>query len=68
MASSAPTSVVRYGYCFLPVSRREFESPNGEVMVRCRACMPGAINRTGVCADEWPLQIWVRCHADVAPL
>jgi hypothetical protein len=49
VASAAPTSVVEYGHGFLPVSRRESESPNGEIIVQCKVCMePGEISRACV--------------------
>ena len=49
MASAAPTSVVGLRPGFFPVSRRESESPNGEIIVQCKVCMePEEVSRAGV--------------------
>jgi hypothetical protein len=49
VASAAPTSVVGYGHGFPPVSRRESEFPNGEIIVQRKVGMePGEISRAGV--------------------
>jgi hypothetical protein len=49
VASAAPPSVVEYGHGFLPVSRRESEAPNGEIIVQYKVCTePGEISRASV--------------------